>query len=310
MNFGEIGTVGRAPGYGLRNDHGIVDASRQCFSLPLASPMARVSLTPPALAARRIRMSNETGLSTRRDFTGAALESLTTLALVEGLWSRQLLGAGAGPVVDDWFKELDTISRDVHEHRLRDVEFQGSLERLYKRVDLAALLKTLDFDRMAAVTSFPAKGARSLPVDFSHVSGLPAERMFGSQIFAVKRGRSVVPHGHDNMATGFLVLKGTFHGRHYDRVADHPDHYIIRPSIDHNFRAGEFSTISDHKDNVHWFIAESETAFIFNVHVTGTDAGSSRRPVRVYIDPMGEKLAGGLIKAPKISYGKVNQLYG
>jgi hypothetical protein len=25
---------------------------------------------------------------------------------------------------------------------------------------------------------------------------------------------------------------------------------------------------------------------------------------------MGEKLAGGLIKAPKISYGKVNQLYG
>jgi hypothetical protein len=25
---------------------------------------------------------------------------------------------------------------------------------------------------------------------------------------------------------------------------------------------------------------------------------------------MGEKLAGGVIKAPKISYGKVNELYG
>ena len=29
--------------------------------------------------------------------------------------------------------------------------------------------------------------------------------------------------------------------------------------------------ISDHKDNVHWFKAESDTAFIFNVHVIGYD---------------------------------------
>src|SRR5262245_48520899 len=98
-------------------------------------------------------MPDGTASSTRRDFTRTAFESLTTLALVEGLWSRRLLGSGVGPVIDDWFKELDTISRDVHERRLRDVEFQGSLERLYTRVDLAALLKTLDFDRMAAVTS-------------------------------------------------------------------------------------------------------------------------------------------------------------
>lgn len=30
----------------------------------------------------------------------------------------------------------------------------------------------------------------------------------------------------------------------------------------------------------------------------------------VYVDPIGEKLSGGLIKAPKIFYGKANQLYG
>jgi hypothetical protein len=255
-------------------------------------------------------MPQENGSSTRRDFTGNGLKSLITLVLIEGLWSRRILGAEVRSIVDDWFAELNSISRDVHEHRRKDVEFQKALERLYGRVDLADLLKTLDFDRLAAGVNFPAKGARSLPVDFSHVGGLPVELAFGRQIFAMGKGRSVVPHGHDNMATGFLVLKGSFRGRHYDRVADHDDHYLIRPTIDRAFRPGAFSTVSDHKDNVHWFTAESESGFIFNVHVVETNPENTRRPNRVYVDPVGQKLAGGLIKAPKISYGKVNQLYG
>jgi hypothetical protein len=257
-------------------------------------------------------MPQETGpgSSTRRDFTRERLQSLTALVLIEGLWSRRLLGIDVRPIVDDWFKELNTISRDVHEHRIKDIEFQRSLERLYERVDLAALLKTLDFDRLAAGTSSPAKGAKSLPVEFSHVGGLPVQLAFGRQIFAMAKGRSVVPHGHNNMATGFLILKGDFRGRHYDRVEDHSDHYIIRPTIDRGFHPGEFSTISDHRDNVHWFTAESGCGFLFNVHVLETNPENANRPGRVYVDPLGEKLAGGLIKAPKISYGKVNQLYG
>jgi hypothetical protein len=255
-------------------------------------------------------MESGSSQETRREFTRGALRSLTTLVLIEGLWSRRLLGSDVRPIVDDWFKDLSAISRDVHEHRLKDVEFQRSLEKLLERVDLAGLLKTLDFDRLAAGVSFPAKGAKSLPVDFSHVNGLPVQLAFGRQIFAMSKGRSVVPHGHDNMATGFLVLKGRFRGRHYDRVEDHADCYIIRPTIDREFQPGEFSTVSDHKDNVHWFTAESETGFIFNVHVVETDPQNDRKPGRVYVDPLGEKLAGGLIKAPKITFGKVNQLYG
>ncbi len=252
----------------------------------------------------------ESGLSTRRDFARHAVQTLTAVVLIEGLWSRRLLGDDVRPIVGDWFKELDTITRDVHEHRVKDVEFQKSLERLYQRVDLASLLKSIDFDRITAEASFPKKGAGSLPVSFSHVAGLPGKVAFGGQIFSMSKGRSVVPHGHNNMATGFLVIKGKFRGRHYDRVEDHKDHYIIRPTVDRSFQPGEFSTISDHKDNVHWFTAEGETGFIFNIHVVETNPENPNRPGRVYVDPIGEKLAGGLIKAPKITYGKVNQLYG
>jgi hypothetical protein len=255
-------------------------------------------------------MSREPERTSRREFAASALQSLTALVLIEGLWSRRLLGDDVRPVIDRWFKELDGISRDVVDHRKKDVEFQESLERLYQRVELSALLKTLDFDRIAPAVNFPAVGAKSLPVDFSHVGGLPTKVPFGGQIFAMRKGRSIVPHGHDNMATGFIMLKGNFRGRHYDRLEDHPDHYILRPTIDRQFRVGEFSTISDHKDNVHWFTAEDEVGFVFNIHVVDTNPENPKKPGRVYVDPMGEKLAGGLIKAPKITYGKVNQLYG
>ena len=255
-------------------------------------------------------LTSQIPVTTRREFTRQALQSLTALALIEGLSAHRLFGRDVAPTIDAWFHDLHAISKDVADHRVKDVAFQKALEALYARVDLPALLKSLDFDRIAAGVNYPALGARSLPVDFTHVSGLPTNLVFGRQIFAMAKGRSVVPHGHDNMATGFIVLRGNLRGRHWDRVEDHPDHYLIRPSIDRTFKPGEFSTVSDHRDNVHWFTAETDGAFIFNVHVNHTDAGNPKNPSRVYIDPLGEKVSGGLVRAPKISYGKVNQLYG
>jgi hypothetical protein len=247
---------------------------------------------------------------TRREFTRQALQSLTAIALIEGLAAHRLFGRDVAPTIDDWFKDLHGISQDVADHRVKDIEFQKALEALYARVDLPALLKSLDFERMAAGVNYPRLGALSLPVDFTKVSGLPTNLVFGRQIFAMAKGRSVVPHGHDNMATGFIVLRGKLRGRHWDRVEDHSDHYLIRPTIDRTFQPGEFSTVSDHRDNVHWFTAATDGAFIFNIHVNHSDAGNPKNPNRVYIDPLGEKVDGGLIKATKISYGKVNQMYG
>jgi hypothetical protein len=249
-------------------------------------------------------------LATRRAFGRKALETLTTVSLLECLAATRLFGQDVAPKVADWVKQLDQIGHELKDHKLQDVEFQKSLEDLYKKVDLQALLKTLDFERLAKEVEFPKVGAKSLPVAFNAVAGLPRELVFGRQMFAMTKGRSVVPHGHDNMATGFLVLKGTFRGRHWDRVEDNKDHYIIKPTIDHTFETGGCSTISDHKDNVHWFTAESDVGFIFNIHVVGYNAENPKPGNRVYVDPLGEKLAGGLVKAPKITYGEANRKYG
>jgi len=65
-----------------------------------------------------------------------------------------------------------------------------------------------------------------------------------------------------------------------------------------------------HRGNVHWFKSESDAGFIFNVHVIGYDPKIKESSGRLYLDVEGEKLAGGLIKAPKMSSADCHKKYG
>ncbi|HEY7156755.1 MAG TPA: hypothetical protein VH575_22490 [Gemmataceae bacterium] len=250
------------------------------------------------------------GLETRRSFNKTTLSSLLAYGLIETLAAGDLFAAAVKPVVGKWLRELAELSQDLKDHKLKDVDFQAKLEALYKRVDLAELVRFMDLDRLAETVKYPSRGAANVGLDLSKVEGLPARLVFGKQIFACKKGRSIVPHGHNNMATGFIVLRGDWVGRHYDRVEDNRDHYLIKPTIDRPFKPGECSTISDHKDNVHWFKADSETAFIFNVHVMGYNLESKKSAARVYVDPDGARTADGLIVAKKISSAECHKKYG
>jgi hypothetical protein len=247
---------------------------------------------------------------TRRDLNGKLLASLLGYGLIETLYARHLLADSVRPVIHQWLIDLSTLCQDVKGQKIKDIEFQAKLEELYRKVNLDDLVKLLNLEKVASTTKLPDNGAANLGVDLSKVEGLPQRLVFGKQIFACKKGRSIVPHGHDNMCTGFIVLQGNWHGRHYDRVEDNKDHYLIKPTIDRGFKPGECSTISDHKDNVHWFQAESDSGFIFNLHVMGYNPENKKSANRVYIDPEGEKTASGLIVAKKISSAECHKKYG
>lgn len=246
----------------------------------------------------------------RRSFNKTMLHSLLAYGLIESFATADLFATAVKPVVSKWLRELAELSQELKDHKLKDVDFQAKLEALYQRVELAELVRFVDLDRLAEKVKYPSRGAASLGLDLSKVEGLPARLVFGKQIFACQKGRSIVPHGHDNMATGFIVLRGDWVGRHYDRVADNRDHYLIKPTIDRAFKPGECSTISDHKDNVHWFKADSETAFIFNIHVMGYNPENKKNAARVYVDPDGDRTADGLIVAKKISSAECHKKYG
>jgi hypothetical protein len=246
----------------------------------------------------------------RRDFAKQALGSLLTYSLLETLCHNDLFADDVKPITAKWLTELDQLGRDVKDQKLRQVEWQMKVEELYAKVDLPELLKFIDFDRLTKNVELLDNGARSLRFEFPKVEGVPKQLVFGKQIFALKKGRSVVPHGHNNMATAFLILQGDLRGRHYDRLEDQEEHYIIRPTIDRKFGPGECSTVSDYKDNIHWFEAITEPAYIFNIHVLNVRPGSEAPTGRVYLNPNGEKLADGLVRAPRIGYQESLKMFG
>lgn len=246
----------------------------------------------------------------RREFSQTVFGSLVTFGLVETLWRRDLLADGVKPTIHAWLKDLVDMTADLRGKKLTDLQFQAKMEDLYKRVDLAELVKLVKLDEVEKNKKLPDNGAGNYSIDFGKIQGLPADLKFGKQIFGCKKDRSIVPHGHANMCTGFIMLKGEWAGKHYDRVETQKDHYVIKPTIDRAFKAGELSTISDHKDNVHWYKATSDKAYIFNVHVVAYDPDVKDVSSRLYLDPDGEKLAGGLIRAKKMSSDACHKKYG
>jgi len=254
-------------------------------------------------------MSDLTSL-TRRDFAVSSLQGLLTYSLLETLLSSNAIGSEAAPIAARWLAEVNELGSDVKEQRVSQVDWQKKVEELFSQIELPKLLKFVRFDELTRNLKFANNGARSLKPTFPDVEGLPKKLVFGKQVFALKKDRSVVPHGHNNMATAFLVLGGELHGRHYDRLEDEAEHLLIRPTIDRQFKPGDASSVSDYKDNIHWFKATSQTAFIFNIHVLGVRPGSALPTGRVYVDPDGEKLSNGLIRAKRLGYKQSHEQFG
>ncbi len=245
----------------------------------------------------------------RRDFGKQTLGSLLTFSLLETIFCADVLADPVKPIAASWLADLNRMGEDLKGHKLDQLQWQQKVEELFAQVDLAEFLSYVDFEKLTAKMQFRDRGETVFHAKFPEVEGLPTQLVFGHQMFALQKDRSVVPHGHYNMATAFLVLDGEFEGKHYDRLEDHEDFMIVRPTIDRKFTAGQCSTISDYKDNVHWFKAISESGYIFNIHVLNIDP-EIKKSGRVYVDPFGEKLADDQIKAVKLNSKEARMRFG
>ena len=160
---------------------------------------------------------------------------MLTFSLLETIFRHDLLADEVRSSAALWVTDVNEMGRELKGEKLDQLAWQKKIEELMARVDLADLLQLIDFERLSAGVKFSERGERSLRFAFPKVEGVPSELSFGKQIFALKKDRSVVPHGHNNMATAFLILKGDLHGRHYDRIRDearahdHPAHH--RPNV-------------------------------------------------------------------------------
>lgn len=110
------------------------------------------------------------------------------------------------------------------------------------------------------------------------------------------------------MASAHLVLKGDFALKHYNKVKEEKNHLIIQPTIDKKISVGDASSISDDHNNIHWFIADSEVAFTFDVIML--DLNEKHYDIHNIDILNGEKLSNGSIRAEKLDVQAALKKYG
>jgi hypothetical protein len=251
------------------------------------------------------------GLPSRREFAGALLRLLPTYALLQLLAGGRLFAARMAPDADRWVRDLLRAGHDLRGGRLTARDWQSRVESLFGGVDLAELVRLIDFDALKRRIALPADRAATERAVLPPVEGLPAPSHFATKVFGLRRGAAIVPHGHRNMVSLHLVLAGEVHLRHFDRVGDEPGHLLLRPTIDRTARAGDRSSISSARDNVHWFVATSPAAYTFDVILDTLDPALGY-PYRMdFVDPgAAERVAGGVLRAPRLSFEEAIGRYG
>ena len=246
----------------------------------------------------------------RRDFAQSMLGTMFSLTLVGSLCEAQSLTGSVKPIAHKWAFEMEQISKDLRAGKIKPIEWQEQIESLLGQVDFPDLLKAIDYDRLAKSTKLFDDHETAEDVSFSKIKKLPDELSFAPYFFGMKKGVSIVPHGHQNMTTMHMMLKGEAHGWHYDRIADEPEHLIIKMTKDKLLTVGDVSTISDQRDNIHWFKAQTEPVFMFNIGVYGLNPNITTTG-RDYINPnQGETLKDGSIRVPRITDEMAYKIYG
>ncbi len=214
----------------------------------------------------------------RRTFLGDTLGTLVTMSLLETIFGHELLGAEVRPAAASWLRDIEQLGQDLKGQKLEQLVWQQKVEELFRQVPLDDVLALIDFDKLASGIKFVDNGALSLRFKFPEVEGVPKNLVYGKQIFALKKDRSVVPHGHNNMATAFLILKGDLRGRHYDRIR-------TRPSITSSNRR---ATRSFRQANAQPSRLQRERALVQSDH----RAGVHLQPARAASEPRQSRADG------------------
>ncbi|HLT34997.1 MAG TPA: hypothetical protein VK034_01900 [Enhygromyxa sp.] len=244
----------------------------------------------------------------RRLFLGRA----AALCMPSLLVGRTPIADAAGPSVAETLADLEALSQRLVTGRIDADGWQTEVEAIFARTSASELLAAITLDWKALHEQTRRAGQITHPLDPSELHGCPATPSFRRKLFSFSRDRAILPHAHRNIVSAFVVLAGSFRGRHFDRVREQSDALIIRPTDDRSFQPGDAAAISDQRDNVHWFTALDDQALLFNVSVTIPEPLRGPGPKstgRVYLDPDGERLEDDLIRAPRASLSQLRAKY-
>jgi hypothetical protein len=253
----------------------------------------------------------------RREFPHVRGCRLLTFALASFLYQRGWADDRGMEGLDAWFAEYLRLGRALGAAEISQEAWQDGIDRLFRSRQPADLLKHINFDAISRQLRRDISPERGELFQTIALDGRSPEqsgarepaRVVITKIAYVQKGRSIPPHGHNNMVSAFLHLSGEFRVRQFDKLATEADALVLRPSIDVVGGAGLWSSISDTRNNVHWLTAKSDDCFLFTTKLIRLEEGEPYSP-RINIDlRAATSVGGGAVRASKISAQRAAELY-
>ncbi len=261
----------------------------------------------------------------RRKFLDFSATALMTVSLCQLFVSRKVISAPGLESITKWLISVNELAHAVKHQEITALQWQSDMECLLRQMDLGDFFHLIDFEAIQQSANLPDEGEFISRVDFKALEGFPETLFFYRFITGFQKGRSIPPHGHDNLVSSFIVLKGNVHARHFNRIRDVEDMVFVEPSLDEMFTPGQCSTVSDIKDNVHWFTALDEGTFMFDFGVGNLDPhrvpaktetlasneGRTHKDSRIFLDinhPISR--SNGSIAVPRIDRQEAYRIYG
>lgn len=209
-----------------------------------------------------------------------------------------------------WLREVAASTQGLRGGQLSQLDWQAALCELFARVPMVDLLAAIDLPHLIAAIDLPDDRAGTADPQLPDIEGLPRWPECGLRVFGMARGRAIVPHGHANMVSAHLVVRGEVHVRHYQRLHEDDEAIVLQPSIDRLSKPGDATTISDQRDNVHWLVARSEAAYTLDFIVVDIDPERTTRWGDFVDIRAAEPLAGGRLRAPRLNFAAAIARYG
>ncbi len=215
---------------------------------------------------------------------------LAPAAMLYALGVRRAVAAPLRAEVLEDLRQMNDLAVQLRRGAITPRDWQDQMAVLAAQVDTSELSRSLDIERLAATLELPRDRALVRELGFAPLDQALSDAKVHIRLFMLGHGRAIIPHGHDDMVSMHWLLHGALRARHYDRIERSPEHMLIRPTIDRVLRPGMATTVSDDRDNVHWFVAVEGPTFSLGVVVPRlTGEGPSGR---VYLDPKAATEAG------------------
>ncbi len=245
--------------------------------------------------------------NSRRQFLFGSIQMAAWYGVFQLGTSRKAWAKSIRLTARQWADQIVQVASDATAGRLSGEEWQSAIEGLHTRIPLADLIKALDVDRIVGETKQSKERlavVQDVPIPLTQKQ---TDKTFGHKLFVYRRGDSTPPHAHNHLVCAHLTLRGNIRARTFNRLQDLERSILLQPTSDRSVGPGHTVSMSDARDNVHWFEGIADVSVTFDVPVGPiTPKKKYGHPAQVwsqiYLDPTVPARGDGNIDAPLISF--------